>query len=308
MIRPPKLLKGDMIAIISPATTVLPQYIDGAARWISARGWIPVVMPSANGPANGSYAASEQQRLNDLTAALLNPDIKAILCARGGYGCIHLIDKIPETILRQNAKWIIGFSDVSALHAMFWHAGVMSIHAPMAKHLTNLPDDVHSRNLASILSSSVSPEIDVKVDDCSINGIAQGELRGGNLAVLDGLADTPFDMLKISEDDKKNGVILFMEDIAEPIYKVERILWRLHLCGTLSNVDGLIFGAYTEYQPDKNFPSMQDMIITRLHQWGINIPVAINFPTGHIDNNYPLIQGERVKLTIKDSHATLKKL
>ena len=133
MMRPRPLRQGDTIAIISPATTVREEYIDGAARLLEGAGYRVRVMPHAKGPADGTFAATAADRLADFTEAYLNPQVRAILCARGGYGCIHLIDSIPPQMLAADPKWVIGFSDVSALHAMMLHAGAMSLHAPMAQ-------------------------------------------------------------------------------------------------------------------------------------------------------------------------------
>ena len=141
IIFPRPLRKGDRIAIISPASAVKPEYVDGAARAIAARGFVPVVMPHAKGPADGSFAAGERSRIADFTAAWNDTGTKAVLCARGGYGCVGILPAVPGSMLRANAKWLVGFSDVSALHAMLRSAGIASVHGPMAKHLTEEPAD-----------------------------------------------------------------------------------------------------------------------------------------------------------------------
>lgn len=291
------------IAILSPATTVKREYVEGAVRCIESRGHHAIVMPGACGPADGSYASSYASRLDDLQTALLDKNIDAILCARGGYGCVHLIDEIPLAVVRENPKWIVGFSDVSALHAMMWRAGVPSMHAPMAKHLTLHPDDVCTDRIFAILEGDTPAPVEYESAYDCFSGDVVGELRGGNLAVLDGLAATPFDMLQVRKDE---DVILFMEDIAEPIYKVERILWRLHLSGSLDNVKGLVFGHFTEYKPDLNFSCMEDMILRRLSEWGYaDKPVAFGFPCGHVDDNRPLIEGRKYRLKVERRNVRL---
>ena len=114
IIFPRPLRKGDRIAIISPASAVKPEYVDGAARAIAARGFVPVVMPHAKGPADGSFAAGERSRIADFTAAWNDTGTKAVLCARGGYGCVGILPAVPGSMLRANAKWLVGFSDVSS--------------------------------------------------------------------------------------------------------------------------------------------------------------------------------------------------
>ena len=213
---PSKLQKGDKIAIVSPATVVKEEYVEGAADYFRQEGYQPIVMPSAKGPAFGSYAATHAARLRDLIDAIENPDIAAILCARGGYGCVHLLDAHRLlAAVKRNPKWIVGFSDVSALHALWLKAGVMSIHGPMAKHITiESSDDPCTESLLNLLSQD--PIMDYSVSPSPFNriGKAKGELRGGNLAVLNGLASTPFDILSVSENEE---VILFIEDISEAI-------------------------------------------------------------------------------------------
>ncbi len=304
MIYPEKLRKGDKVAIISPATTVKREYVEGAAALLTRHGLKPVVMPSALGPASGTFAASEEDRLADLKNALHNPEVKAILCARGGYGCVHLLPHFSDEEIRENAKWIIGFSDISAFHALWHRAGVASIHGPMAKHMTLLgDDDPCTKALLDILQ--VNPEMDYHVAPHPFNrsGRATGRLLGGNLAVLNGLAATDLDMLTGLDPD---GVILFLEDIAEPIYKVERVLYRLWLSGVLKRIRALVIGQFTEYNPTPNHSGMEEMIQALLVRLGIdNIPVVFNFPTGHVDYNLPLIEGDNVMLEVSESEVTL---
>lgn len=303
---PSVLKKGDLIAIVSPATTVKEEYVAGAAAFLKGRGYKPLVMPSALGPADGSFSASHEARLKDLTDAIENPNIAAILCARGGYGCVHLIadPKLMEAVKR-NPKWLIGFSDVSALHALWHKCCIASIHGPMAKHITiETPDDACTDALMRIITQN--PIMDYAVEPSPFNrlGKAVGELRGGNLAVLDGLASTPFDMLSVDESE---DVILFIEDISEAIYAVERMLMRLYLSGTLSRLKGLIIGQFTEYRPDKNFDTMEAMVDSLLARCGIdNIPVAFSFPVGHVSNNLPLVEGACVELEVTPDKVTLK--
>lgn len=308
MIYPSRLRQGDGIAIVSPASTVKEEYIDGAARLLSEAGYRPVVMPHAKGPASGSYAASEEGRTSDLLAALTDPGIKAILCARGGYGCVHLLPHIPPATVRANPKWLIGYSDVSALHALWLKSGVASIHGPMAKHLSEEGRSHHATaHLLRLLSES--PEMDYRSEANPYNrtGQATGRLAGGNLAVLNGLSATEFDIL--GSNDDKDGRIIFVEDISEPIYAVERMLTRLWLSGALKRARGLIFGRFTEYRPDRNFKSMEEMADSFLRRAGISdIPVVFGFPTGHVADNLPLVEGAMVALTAGPDGGRLRTL
>lgn len=297
MIYPQSLQKGDMVAVVSPAGIVKPEFVEGACGRLREAGFEPVVMPHALGPASGSYAATAKERLADFVTAWNDPRIRAVLCARGGYGAVEIIGAVPPSMLRAGAKWLIGFSDISALHAMLLHAGVASLHAPMARHLATMPaDDLSTLSLLRILSSPDPVSYSVAPHELNFHGEAEGTIVGGNLAVINGLAATAFDIFRPSDAE---GKILFIEDIAEPIYKVERVLWRLHLAGTLGKIAGLIVGQFTEYAPDRNFSSMERMIHSRILDWGLEgIPVAFGFPAGHTDANLPIIEGSHARLTV----------
>jgi len=297
IIYPAPLERGDKIAIVSPATKVKGEYVDGAAVFFERHGFHPVVMPGAKGPADGSFASSLSQRRDDILAALSDPDVKCIFCARGGYGCIHLLPELPEETIRRNPKWLVGFSDISALHALWHTAGVASLHAPMAKHLTLEGDyDPCTRALLDVMTGDPAMHYAFPGDALNREGVAIGELRGGNLAVLNGLAQTPWDMLNVGDDE---DVILFVEDISEAVYAVERMLTRLILSGNLGRVKGVIVGQFTEYGPDLNHEDMEEMVSRLLSRHGLNgIPVAYRFPVGHVVGNYPMIEGAQVELRV----------
>lgn len=304
MIYPSPLKRGDLIAILSPATIVKREYIEKAARALERAGFRVRVMQAAHGPASGTFAASHEERFADLRNAFADPEVKAIFCARGGYGAIHLISRLEPEFLRRNPKWVIGFSDISALHAMMHRAGIASLHAPMAKHIALLGlEDVASKYLLELLTNDKELIYTVAGDARNLHGEAEGELRGGNLAVLNGLADTPFDILHIDENER---VILFIEDISEKIYAVERMLMRLILGGNIGRLAGLIVGQFTDYAPDRNHSSMEAMISDLLARHGISLPTAFNFPVGHVDYNLPLLEGGHARLVVTKEEVTLK--
>ncbi|MDE6298935.1 MAG: LD-carboxypeptidase [Muribaculaceae bacterium] len=302
---PAPLKGGDRIAILSPATTVKEEYVAGAENFLAEQGYAPMVLPGATGPADGSFASSLQSRVADMRFALTEPSIKAILCARGGYGCIQMLPELPFSVVADNPKWIIGFSDVSALHALWLKAGVASLHAPMAKHLTlEGADDPATITLLDILSGKAGMDYQTEPHPFNRFGRARGRLQGGNIAVLNGLAATPYDILDVSEGE---DVILFIEDISEAIYAVERMLMRLYLAGSLQRLKGLIVGQFTEYRPDLNHRSMEEMIHRLLLRLGIkDIPVAFNFPVGHVKDNLPMIEGATVDFEVAPHSVILR--
>ena len=241
MTRPQLLKPGDTVAILSPASAVDPALIDGAVKALQSRGFNTKVMAHATGR-KGTYSASAGERLDDMRSALSDPAVKAILCSRGGYGAVDMLGRlIPKPV------WLIGFSDISALHALWQSQGIMSIHGSMARHLAEFPaDDPANQALFQILCHGTQPAYSFTTHPLSRQGSVRGQMIGGNLAVLAGLISTPYDMLK-------PGRILVIEDIAEPIYKVERILHQLRLNGVLENLSGLLVGQFTEYRGDSNY-------------------------------------------------------
>ena len=259
-----------------------------------------IVYPSAlDANACGSYAATLPQRVADFTDAWSREDVDLVVCARGGYGCVHLLDFLDPDFIRAHPKWLVGFSDVSVLHALLHKCGIASIHGGMAKQVTEDTDCGYGgyRRVFRKLVESSCPSLEYTVPAHSYNteGEGRGVLLGGNLAVLNGLAATQYDMMAsaLTED-----VILFMEDVSEPIYAVERMLYRLHLQGVLARVRGLLIGQFTEWSSDRNHESMYDMIHERLEEWGVRCPVAFDFPVGHNDRNVPLIEGAEATLNV----------
>ncbi len=301
---PESLVKGDKIAIISPATAVRREYVEGAAEFLKKKGFEVEIYSHALGPSDGNYASSRLERREDFFRAMKDPEVKCILCARGGYGCCHLLDLITPEEIEADPKWIIGFSDVSALHSLMLSAGIRSLHAPMAKHLTLLPEDsATTGTLLDIITGKSEISYSWISSPLSHPGVAKGEIKGGNLAVINGLANTPFDMFS---PRKANGAILFIEDIAEPIYKIDRVLNRLHLAGTLKVISGLIIGQFTEYHSDSKFETVGELIATRLNEWGYEFPVAYNAPIGHVDDNRPVVEGADAILTVDKEKTTLE--
>ncbi len=305
MLVPRPLLPGDKIAIICPASIVAEEHLDGAAEALRYMGFEPVMALHAKGPHDGSYSATVEARMADFREAY-NSEVRAVLCGRGGYGCVHLLDDIDGEMLRRNPKWVIGFSDISALHARLQHAGVASLHASMARHLATRPYNHEVTQLMRDILTGQHKEIKylTAADSRNIEGRAEGILRGGNLAVLNGLASTPYDMLALK------NTILFIEDVAEPIYKVERVLHRLHMAGLFTPdspfaLRGLIVGRFTLYDPNRDFNSMEDMISFWLHHWGVKIPVAFGFDTGHIERNLPLVEGANAVLDVTSQEVCL---
>lgn len=290
LIFPAPLKKGDKIAFCSPAGTIKAEKVEKAAEVLQSLGWRVEIMPHALGK-HGSYSGTADERYADLERALLDPDVKAIICSRGGYGVVHILDRLNRLDLRANAKWIVGFSDISALHALMAVNGIASVHASMAGQIMLGPDDPDNAALFDILRGE-RPAYTFDSHSFDRCGIASGKLLGGNVAVLAELINTPYDIIE-------PGTILFIEDVAEPIYKIERILYQLKLNGVLAKLNGLIVGQFTDYKPDDNYDDMYAMIRDMTAEY--DYPVAFDVPIGHVDHNIPVIESANVTLKVSPS-------
>jgi len=287
---PPALKPGDKIAICAPAGAIKPDIVEEALPVIRDQGWVPVVMPHALGK-YGSYSGTPDERFSDMRMAFADEDVRAILCARGGYGLVHIIDRLDKLPIADDPKWVIGFSDISALHALMAKKGIVSLHSSMCAAIRRGIDDPDNRDLFGILAG-MRPAHIFESHPYDRQGIAMGTLRGGNVAVLAELISTPYDILQ-------PDTVLFIEDVAEPIYKIERILHQLRLSGVLGKLKGLIVGQFTEYEPDDNYADMETMIKDMVAPY--NYPVAFNVPVGHVEHNIPLLESAKVTLKVSPS-------
>ena len=244
---PAPLRDGDRIAIVSPSGPVDSALVYAAADTLRGQGYRVDIFPSALGKC-GQYAASDSARLADLSAALTDSTVRAILCSRGGYGAVHLLDSLSALPLERDPKWLIGFSDISALHALLASRGIASIHGNMCKHIALGPDDEDNATFLAMLRG-YRPAYEFAPDSLNRCGQASGRLLGGNLAVIAELINTPYDVIQ-------PGTILFIEDVEEPIYKIERIMYQLRLSGVLPRLGGLIVGQFTGYRPNDSYETM----------------------------------------------------
>lgn len=291
MIIPRSLGPGAKIAIVSPSSIIKPQNVYNALPVLRDRGWEPVVSPHAF-DRHGSFAGTADNRYSDLADALTDPEVGAILCSRGGYGAVHLLERLARLPLEETPKWLIGFSDISALHALLTSRGIASIHAPMAKALADHGgDNADNRALLDFLAGE---GLEYSLDPSPMNrpGDATGLLVGGNLSVISDLVGTPFDVIKPRR-------ILFIEDVNEPIYKIERMLYQLRLSGVLADLAGLIVGKFSGCAPDADFASVNNIVadLTRDYSY----PVAYDIPVGHVTHNIPLVCGTACSLSVGES-------
>lgn len=293
---PPFLRKTDKVAIISPSGKIDKSFLKGAeARFISW-GLDPVIGKYASA-SHGCYAGTVKQRLSDLQDAMDREDIKAICCSRGGYGVVHLLDKIDFTRFIEHPKWLMGYSDITALHNLFQANGFASVHSLMARHLTVEPDSDESMLFLKDMLFGHLPQYTVPSHKLNKRGTARGILRGGNLAVMYGLRGTPYDI-------PAENTILYIEDINERPHAVERMIYNLKLGGVLDNLSGLIIGQFTEYDEDKSLgKELYEAIADVVKEY--DFPVCFDFPVGHVTRNYPLINGAIVCLDVESKETIL---
>lgn len=289
LIVPPALQEGDKVAIVSPASRIDKALIKGLSNRLKSWGLVPQVAKHAASE-YGRYAGKTSHRVADLQQALDDPEIKAIYCSRGGYGVMHLIDSLDFTAFRKSPKWVVGYSDITALHNLIQCNGIASLHAPMASHLTEEPaDDPCTLFVKDILFGKL-PHYSFQANRLQKAGTAKGILRGGNLSVLYGMRGTPYDI-------PAENTILFVEDVNERPHVVERMFYNLKLGGVLDKLSGLIIGQFTDYTEDCSLGRpLMESLADLLKPY--NIPICFGFPVGHTAHNLPLISGSEVELTV----------
>lgn len=287
--RPPFLKPNDQIRIVSPSGSIEPKYIVGAKKTLNSWGLNATEGKFAR-TKYGRFAGTEAQRIADLQEALDDSAVNAILCSRGGYGVAQIIDKLDFSTFVKSPKWLVGFSDITILHNAISNLGVASVHGIMAKHLTQFsPDSIHVQKCREILFGQM-PTYAIQKHKLNRVGTAQGKLIGGNLSVLIGLRGSQFD------SDYKNN-ILFIEDIAERPYHIDRMIQNLRFSGVLAQLSGLVVGQFSDCEEDPLMKkSVTQIIASAVSEY--DYPVCFNFPAGHVDDNLPLIMGESVQFEV----------
>lgn len=263
------------IRIVSPSAAIDPKYIDQAQLVLQSWGHIVSIAPHAKG-AYGGAAGTPQERLQDLNEAFADENVDAILCSRGGYGLAQIIDKV----IPNSNKLLIGFSDITCLHCLCGTHNIPSLHGIMAKHIARLQAD--SRPLTALRNILEGEDIyySLPAGNFSRNGETQAMLRGGNLSVFYGLQRTPYQVIDTDS-------ILFIEDIDEPHYHIDRMMQNMRMSGVLKNIKGFIVGQFSGCQDDERMScTLAETFIKAVADY--NYPVLTDFPAGHVDLNMPI--------------------
>ena len=296
---PPPLQKGDTIAIVAPAGVIKnANYIKKAATFLKVHGFSPLLGKHIF-KKNGHFAGSDAARAEDLQAVLDDKTVKAIWCARGGYGTIRIIDRLNFQGILKNPKWLIGYSDITVLHQRLNALGIKTIHALMPTDLKRDSIGVAKsfQGLLDHLENGFQNE-EMPAHFENILGQGSGVLLGGNLTILQGLMGSKASL-------PKEDFILFLEEVGEYKYRIDRMLRTLLRAGFFERCKGIIVG---DMHPPKNTPAFMQTVpaILKGVLRGQKIPIAFGFPAGHISNARALLLGGYVTLSVQSEKTTLQ--
>jgi muramoyltetrapeptide carboxypeptidase len=298
MVKPEFLNPGDTIGIVSPGKSITPDRVMPVIQLIEAAGF-KVVTGNSVFSADHQFAGSDKERAADLEEMIRRKDVKAILASRGGYGSARLIRQVDFSPLTTHPKWIAGFSDITVIHAYLARkTGICSIHSAMPYSLTEPGADPSGlEKLMEVLSGS-SPVYNLPAHPLNREGRAKGILTGGNLSMLYSIRGTDF-------EDDYDGKILFLEEVGEYLYHLDRMMSNLKFGGILGRLKGLLVGGLTEMK-DNNIPfgmTAEEIIRSWVDEY--DYPLLFGFPAGHGSVNLPLIMGGEVELFAGKDHASV---
>ena len=294
MIQPPFLKAGDKVALVSPAYWVPEEAIMQAAEQIRSWGLQPVVGPHTTSLNVDAYAGTVDERAMDLRWAFEDDSIKAVVCSRGGYGSIHLLNRVPTDCYSQHPKWLIGHGDITTLLYTVAGEGMMSIHGPMAFQIAAQQEPATSI-LRNMLFGTL-PQYKIPTNVHNKCGHAEGILVGGNLCSYAAIAGTKFQL------EPEQDVILFIEEVEESLHAIDRQFYSLRVQPDFERVKGIVFGAFSSVKYDLQYGSVEQMLITHLHD--MDIPVCCGFPVGG-NSCLPLIEGAPCSLDVTPESALL---
>lgn len=296
LIMPEYLKKGDTVGILATARKIDLATLEPGIKLLESWG-LKVVIGKTIGKEQNQLAGADWQRATDFQEMLDNPNIKAIWAAKGGYGTVRIVDRINFTDFKKKPKWVIGFSDITVLHSHINNMDIGTLHAIMVVSAkTATPEAIESFRKALF-----GEKLEYHIPTHSFNkkGKAQGELVGGNLSVLYSIQGS-----KSAVDMK--GKILFLEDLDEYLYHIDRMMMNLKRNGSLDGLKGIIIGGMTSMN-DNDIPWGKDALeIIEDVLKDLKIPIAYNFPAGHIKDNRALIFGKNVTLEVNDKETVLK--
>jgi len=306
-ISPAYLKTGDIIGITAPAGYITSDEIKSAVQKMESWGY-KIKIGETIDKRDFTFGGTDEERTKDLQQMLDDPKIKAIMCARGGYGVVRIIDKLNWEKFKVKPKWIIGFSDVTVIHShLNKNFGIASIHSKMCN---SFPDDwslaepiqIETIEAIQLALSGEKMKYTVTPNPQNKLGTADGVLIGGNLKMLETLSGTRSDI-------NTAGKILFVEDTGEYMYSIDRMFWNLKRTGKLSLLKGLIIGGFkikVDEDSDDFGKTLQDVVLEKVKAY--RYPVCFDFPVGHQRNNYALKCGVKHRLTVSSENVILKEV
>lgn len=294
----PFLQPGDLIGVVAPAGKVLPGQILPALDWLEQRGYRIWTGEHLFG-SYYQYSGNDQQRLDDLQGALDHPEIKAIIFARGGYGTVRIIGKLDFGKFLASPKWIVGYSDITLLHAACARIGIPSLHGSMMRNGVSdsgIPDPGFLEAIRML--EGYKPDGATTHHPLNRPGRAEATIIGGNLSLLYSTLGTPY-------EPDTDGKILFLEEVGEFLYHTDRMMQSLRLAGKLARLNALVVGTFSEVKDNQEpFGRQVEEIISEAVS-DYNYPVCFGFPAGHGLHNQPLVFGWKYTLTVGNSGSRL---
>lgn len=298
MIPPPNLKKGDLVGVVSTARKISSKELEASKEFVENWG-IKLVWGKSIDAEDNQYAGSDEIRASDFQEMLDNPEIKAIWCAKGGYGTVRIIDKLDFTNFRKSPKWIIGYSDVTVLHSHIHNLGIQTLHAQILlgveKKSAETVETIYNALFGKEYSIANSPHTKPNLNR---TGKAKGEIVGGNLSILYSLCGS-------NSSINTDGKILFIEDLDEYLYHIDRMMMNLKRNGMLDNLIGLVVGGMTDMH-DNAIPfgkTAEEIIFDAVKEY--NYPICFSFPSGHVEDNRALILGRKVTLEVTHNELRL---
>tara|TARA_R110001583_G_scaffold3806_2_gene23211 strand:+ start:5672 stop:6577 length:906 start_codon:yes stop_codon:yes gene_type:complete len=297
MFQPALLNKGDKIGLVAPAGKIDCQKIITAKTVLESLGY-EVILGEHVFDEHHIFAGTDENRAADFQFMLDHEEVKAIICARGGYGCIRIIDKLTFDGFEKHPKLLIGFSDITIFHSRLNHLHFGSLHATMPINFTeNIADSGSLQKLVDYLEGKLS-HYQIPTHELNRIGNCKAELIGGNLSIICSLNATDYEL-------NMHGRILFLEDLKEDLYHLDRLMLNLKLSGKLAHLEGLIIGGMSDLK-DGETPfgkTAYEIIHDAIKDY--SYPVIFNFPAGHIDENWPLPLGKKVTLDVNENGVEL---
>ena len=301
MIQPKFLKAGDTLAIVAPSGILKNRQSEVNQAIDLLKGWgLHVVIGKNVFSKDDHFAGTDEQRCEDLQGAMDDPKISAIWCARGGYGTVRILDKLDYTKFRQNPKWLIGYSDITALHNQFHNNGFQSLHGLMCVSLTKDLNEI-KESVSTFKSTIFGKPVNYTLVGSQYNrvGESSGQLVGGNLTIL-------HTMLGSETSIDTSGKILFIEEIGEYKYHIDRMLQSLKRAGYFENLKGLLVGDMSKMRKNTTLwgTSVEQLILEALSEY--DFPIAFNMPAGHEKDNRSMILGKTIELKVEKNISSVK--